>query len=79
MATEKEILPKLLKLPKSERAALATELIRSLDEGEDADAAEAWVRELDRRANEVTSGRAKTVSWAKARKRIEGRLGARHG
>jgi putative addiction module component (TIGR02574 family) len=70
---------KLLKLPKSERAALATELIRSLDEAENADAAEAWVRELDKRANDVSSGRAKIVSWTRARKRIEDKLRARHG
>jgi putative addiction module component (TIGR02574 family) len=78
MATARQILPKLLKLPKSERAALATELIRSLDEAEDADAAEVWVRELDKRANDVSSGRAKTFIWTRARRRIEDKLRAHH-
>jgi putative addiction module component (TIGR02574 family) len=79
MATGKQILPKLLKLPASERAELATQLIRSLDDGEDRDAAEAWLRELDKRTNDVVSGRVKTVPWAKARKRIEAKLRARQG
>ena len=77
MATGKEILPQLLKLPVSDRAELATELIRSLDEMEDNDAKEAWVREINQRVDEVTSGRVKTVPWAKARKRIETKLRAR--
>jgi hypothetical protein len=34
-----KILPKLLKLPSEQRAELATQLIRSLDESEDSDAA----------------------------------------
>jgi putative addiction module component (TIGR02574 family) len=68
MAIGKQILPKLLKLPASERAQLATELIHSLDEREDSDAAEAWLHELDKRANDVTSGRVKVESWTKVRK-----------
>ena len=77
MATGKEILPQLLKLPVSERAELATELIRSLDEMEDSDAEEAWAREINQRLDDVMSGRVKTVPWAKARKRIEAKLRAR--
>jgi|HubBroStandDraft_1064217.scaffolds.fasta_scaffold191939_2 putative addiction module component (TIGR02574 family) len=73
-----KILPKLLKLPSEQRAELATQLIRSLDESEDSDAAQAWSREVSKRANDVKSGRVKTVSWAKARKRLEAKLRARH-
>jgi putative addiction module component (TIGR02574 family) len=74
MASGKEMLPLLLKLPSSERARIATELIRSLDETEDSDAEEAWARELEKRVADVVSGRVKTVPWVKARKRIEAKL-----
>ncbi len=77
MATGKEILPRLLKLPAAERAELASELIRSLDESEDSDAEEAWVREINKRVDDVMSGRVKTVPWTKVRKRIEAKLRAR--
>ena len=79
MASGKEILPMLLKLPSSQRAEIATELIRSLDEGEDTDAEEAWIVELERRAKEVLSGKAKTESWAKVRKRLEAKIRGRRG
>jgi len=79
MATAKQFLPRLLKLPASERAQLATELIHSLDEGEDPDAAEAWLNEIDKRASDVESGRVKVESWTKVRKRVEARLRARQG
>ena len=73
----REILPELLKLAARERARLATELVQSLDESEDSDAAEAWLEELDRRAREVISGVAKFEDWAEVRRRIELRLRAR--
>ena len=79
MATGKEILPKLLKLPVSERAELASELIRSLDEADDQDSAKAWALELEKRVNDVVSGKVKTESWTKVRSRIEARLRARQG
>ena len=76
MATRKQILPKALKLPIAERAELAGDLIRSLDEA-DSEAAKAWILELERRANDVFSGKAKTESWTKVRKRLEAKLRAR--
>jgi putative addiction module component (TIGR02574 family) len=76
MATRKQILPKALKLPIAERAELAGDLIRSLDEA-DGEAAKAWILELERRANDVFSGKAKTESWTKVRKRLEAKLRAR--
>jgi len=54
MANNRKILPELLKLPARERARLATRLVESLDESQDADAAEAWLEELDRRAREAS-------------------------
>jgi len=77
MANRREILPELLKLPAHERARLATELVQSLDESEDPDAAAAWLEELDRRARGVIRGTAKLEDWTKVRRRIELRLRAR--
>jgi hypothetical protein len=71
MSNRREILPELLKLPARERARLATELVHSLDESEDPDAASAWLEELDRRAREAVNGTAKLEDWTKVRHRIE--------
>ncbi len=56
---------------------MATELIRSLDESEDLDADAAWARELERRVDDIVSGRVNAMNWAKARKRIEAKLRTR--
>ena len=74
MATAKEILTMLLKLPASEPDEIAVELIRSLDEAEDIGAEEAWARELERRVEDVLSGRAKTEPWELVRKRLEDKV-----
>jgi putative addiction module component (TIGR02574 family) len=68
------ILGTALALPPDERAWLASELIASLDEGEDADVEAAWAVEIERRIAEVESGEAKTVSWEEARARIKSTL-----
>jgi putative addiction module component (TIGR02574 family) len=68
------ILDTALALPPDERAWLASELIASLDEGEDADVEAAWAVEIERRIAEVESGEAKTVSWDEARTRIKTQL-----
>jgi putative addiction module component (TIGR02574 family) len=68
------ILGTALALPPDERAWLASELIASLDEGEDADVEAAWATEIERRIAEVESGEAKTVSWDEARTRIKTKL-----
>jgi putative addiction module component (TIGR02574 family) len=68
------VLDTALALPTDERAWLASELIASLDEGEDADVEAAWAVEIERRIAEVDSGHAKTVSWEEARTRIKATL-----
>jgi hypothetical protein len=73
MAIRKELLPRLLKLPASERARIAFELVNSLDESEDSDANEVWLSELDERAREVLSLSGKLEDWATVRRRIEAR------
>jgi hypothetical protein len=44
-----DVLAEILRLPAEQRAKLALELIRSLDDEGDADAAAAWDDEIERR------------------------------
>jgi putative addiction module component (TIGR02574 family) len=50
---------KALELPTRQRARLAERLISSLDDEMDADAEAAWIREGERRLDELNSGKAK--------------------
>jgi putative addiction module component (TIGR02574 family) len=71
MATppDRDLLSDALSLPAGERARIAHELILSLDEGEDPDAADAWVEEIERRAREIDSGAVATEDWSTVRAR----------
>ena len=66
----KQLLAEALQLPPEERAALAGELIQSLDSEVDDDAEAAWSAEIRRRIEQLDAGLAKTVPWAEARRRI---------
>ena len=65
-----DILSTALALPVRERAKIAHELLVSLDDGADSDAAEAWVVELEQRAREARSGSVATEDWAAVRARL---------
>lgn len=67
----KAILLEALRLPEPERAALAGELIESLDAEVDVDAEAAWATEIHRRVEDLRAGRARTIPWAEARRRIQ--------
>ena len=71
----KQLLVEALRLPEEERAALAGELLDSLDADVDPDAEAAWAAEIHARVNEIESGRAKTVPWSEARRRIHAAAG----
>ena len=58
-----ELLQRALALPENERAELAGNLISSLDTTVDPDVDAAWQQEVARRAQEVQSGKVKTVPW----------------
>lgn len=75
----KQLLVEALHLPDEERAALAGELIGSLDRDVDADAEAAWATEIRARLARVDAGTAKTVSWAEARRRIYAAAGRGSG
>jgi putative addiction module component (TIGR02574 family) len=55
----RQIESKAMKLSARERARLAERLISSLDDEEDADAEAAWIREGERRLDELRSGKVK--------------------
>lgn len=65
-----DLLSTALTLPVRERAKIAHELLVSLDDGADSDAAEAWVAELEQRAREARSGSVATEDWAAVRARL---------
>jgi putative addiction module component (TIGR02574 family) len=71
----KQLLIEALGLPEEERAALASELLDSLDSEVDADAEAAWAAEIRARVNDIESGRAKLVPWSEARRRIHAAAG----
>ncbi|MCC6665531.1 MAG: addiction module protein [Polyangiaceae bacterium] len=72
-----ELLSAVLALPRAERAKLAQDLLRSLDESQDADLDAAWAVEIARRAREISSGTVEPVDLEVARERIANRLKAR--
>ena len=73
----KHLLAEALLLSDEERAALAGELIQSLEPEVDADAEAAWSVEIRSRLARIDAGTATTVSWSEARRRIH--AAAEHG
>jgi len=69
--TTHDLLREALRLPPEARAALAAELIDSLDgvdPPEDVEAA--WAEEIRRRLADVDAGVVKPIPWEEARRRI---------
>ena len=71
----KQLLVEALRLPEEERAALAGELIGSLETEVDSDAEAAWSAEIRARLDQVNAGTARTVPWSEARRRIHAAAG----
>ena len=67
-----ELLKEALQLPADARAALAGSLLDSLDQEVDEDAETTWQLEINRRIEDLDSGKVKTVPWSEARRRIFG-------
>jgi putative addiction module component (TIGR02574 family) len=72
-----DVLTEILRLPAEQRAKLALELIRSLDDERDDGAASAWYMEIERRAAEVEAGTAETMMLDEYRARVKARRAAR--
>jgi len=65
-----DLLSSALALPARERAKIAHELLASLDDGADPDAAEVWVAELEQRARDVRSGSVAVEDWETVKARL---------
>ena len=72
-----DLLSNALALPVRERAKIARELLLSLDDGADSDAAEVWIGELQERAREVRSGLVATEDWETVKARLAQRWHSR--
>lgn len=70
----RELLEEVLRLPVTERAAFAAELMASVDGEAAPDAEAAWAAEIARRGRRVLAGESQGVPWDEARARIEKRL-----
>ena len=69
-----KVLGEALGLTDEERADVAQELVASLDGPSDADAEEAWVVEIERRARRVPAALTGGDDWSAARAEIESKL-----
>ena len=79
-STADDILHEALQLPPEERARLAHKLLLSLEEGDathDADAE--WAAELERRSQDVVSGKVKTREARQAIDEVRAQLRIRRG
>lgn len=76
MATADELLKDVLKLPSKDRARLAHELLLSLEERgpQDPDAEAEWAKELERRVQDVVTGKVKLVSVEESNRRAAERI-----
>ncbi|HEX9604151.1 MAG TPA: addiction module protein [Myxococcales bacterium] len=70
----RHILEEALRLPLTERAAVAAELIASMDGEPDADAEKAWAAEIERRAARAIGGESTGRDWDSA----IGEIAAKH-
>ncbi|EAR21683.1 addiction module protein [Nitrococcus mobilis] len=64
----------VLTLSEDERAELAYELVKSLDEPADSDASSEWDKEILQRLRAIATGTAKLVDRDELRRRLEKRL-----
>ena len=76
-ATFGKVRSEALTLSEAERAELAHTLVTSLDAPSDADAADAWDKEILRRLAEIDAGTAKLIDRETFRRRLQDRLGHR--
>lgn len=71
--TAEEILKEALQLSESERARVAAELLASLDPDIETRDGEAWIAEMERRAQAVIGG-VPGLTWDETRTRVEERI-----
>lgn len=71
----KQLLADALRLPEEERAAIAGELIESLETDVDPETEAAWSAEIRARLERVDAGLARAIPWSEARRRINAAAG----
>lgn len=76
-ATLSKLRSEALMLPEAERTELAHALVKSLDAPTEADATDAWEKEILRRLSEIDAGTAKLINRNEFRRRMKERLGSR--
>jgi putative addiction module component (TIGR02574 family) len=59
-----------MELEDNDRATLAGLLIESLEGPEDPDVEKAWAVEIERRWQEIESGKVKTIPWEEVKARL---------
>ena len=69
-----KLLAAALSLPAEERARLAQTLLGSLDGPAESGCDEAWIAEIEKRAQDLADGTVLPVDWVVARERIRRRL-----
>lgn len=75
MSNYESILLAASQLPVGDRLRLIDELASSVPDDQPPRLSDAWLREIDRRSNEIDSGEVVTEDWAD----IRARLFAKHG
>jgi putative addiction module component (TIGR02574 family) len=74
--TADDVLKEALQLSESERARLAAELLASLEPDIETRDGEAWIAEVERRAQAAIAG-VPGLTWEETRARVEERIGRR--
>jgi putative addiction module component (TIGR02574 family) len=70
----KKLLDEALLLPVHDRAALAAELLASLDGDDEEDVEAAWAAEIQRRVERVSAGEGEFEDWDTVRERLRPRV-----
>lgn len=65
-----ELFRRASELPGNDRAMLAGLLIESLESGQENDVESQWLGEIERRLQELDSGKVKTVPWKQVRAKL---------
>ena len=66
------VLEDVLRLSAEERSAVAAALIDSLETEVDDDADQAWSDEIQRRIDDIDTGRVQLIPWSEVRRRMRG-------
>ena len=72
--TYEEIETSVLHLPLPDRSRLVTRLLASLEEDDDFPVSDAWRKEINRRVDNIESGRSVLVPHDEATKRVNARI-----